>query len=212
MDEKKQARIEKMELQSADLMQKIRAESDMKKKQKLIAERERIQRKVTAVRNDRVVSREAKRDMVAYSFIAPNFIGFAVFTLVPIVFAFALAFMNWDGSNEITFVGLDNFARLPQDTFFVAALKNTIIYVIGTVPLTMIASLALAIVLNQKIVARGFFRTVAFFPYVASLVAITAVWSMIFHPSKGPSTIFSTRYSAYRRITCPSGSAGAWFW
>lgn len=40
--------------------------------------------------------------------------------------------------------------------------------------------------LNQKIKARGFFRTVAFFPYVASLVAITAVWSMIFHPSKGP--------------------------
>lgn len=50
----------------------------------------------------------------------------------------------------------------------------------------MIASLGLAIVLNQKIKFRGFFRTVAFFPYVASLVAITAVWSMIFHPSKGP--------------------------
>lgn len=206
MDEKKQARIEKMELQSADLMQKIRAESDMKKKQKLIAERERIQRKVTAVRNDRVVSREAKRDMVAYSFIAPNFIGFAVFTLMPIVFAFALAFMNWDGSNEITFVGLDNFARLPQDTFFVAALKNTIIYVIGTVPLTMIASLALAIVLNQKIVARGFFRTVAFFPYVASLVAITAVWSMIFHPSKG-----SVNYILYSVFGVPQDNLPKWF-
>ena len=93
MDEKKQAKVEKMEAQSAELMQKIRAESDIKKKQKLIAERERIQRKVTAVRNDRTISRETKRDIVAYSFIAPNFIGFAVFTLVPIVFAFALAFM-----------------------------------------------------------------------------------------------------------------------
>ena len=100
--------------------------------------------------------------------------------------AFVLAFMNWDGSNAITFAGLENFKRLAADTFFVAALKNTIIYVIGTVPLTMAASLALAIVLNQKIRARGFFRTVAFFPYVASLVAITSVWSMIFHPSKGP--------------------------
>ncbi len=132
------------------------------------------------------LSRQAKRDLVAYSFIAPNFIGFAVFTLVPIIFAFALAFMDWDGSNAIRFVGLANFIKLPQDTFFKAAFKNTIIYVIGTVPLTMIASLALAIVLNQKIKARGFFRTVAFFPYVASLVAITAVWGMIFHPSKGP--------------------------
>ncbi|MCM1386507.1 MAG: ABC transporter permease subunit [Bacillus sp. (in: Bacteria)] len=186
MDEKKAAQIEKLEAESAALMQKIREESNIKKKQKLIAEREKRQRKLTAVRNNRIISREAKRDLVAYSFIAPNFIGFAVFTLIPIVFAFALAFMNWDGSNAITFVGLDNFMKLPSDTFFVAALKNTMIYVVGTVPLTMIASLALAIVLNQKIRARGLFRTVAFFPYVASLVAITAVWSMLFHPSKGP--------------------------
>ncbi|MCM1251376.1 MAG: ABC transporter permease subunit [Clostridium sp.] len=186
MDEKKAAQIEKLEAESAALMQKIREESNIKKKQKLIAEREKRQRKLTAIRNNRILSREAKRDLVAYSFIAPNFIGFAVFTLIPIVFAFALAFMDWDGSNAITFVGLDNFMKLPTDTFFVAALKNTMIYVVGTVPLTMIASLALAIVLNQKIRARGLFRTVAFFPYVASLVAITAVWSMIFHPSKGP--------------------------
>lgn len=186
MDEKKTAQIKKLEEDSAVLMQKIREESNIKKKQKLIAEREKKQRKLTALRNNRMISRETKRDLVAYSFIAPNFIGFAVFTLIPIVFAFALAFMEWDGSNAITFVGLNNFMKLPTDTFFVAALKNTMIYVVGTVPLTMIASLALAIVLNQKIRARGLFRTVAFFPYVASLVAITAVWSMIFHPSKGP--------------------------
>ncbi len=186
MDETKAAQVKKLEEESAVLMQKIREESNIKKKQKLIAEREKKQRKITAVRNNRIISRETKRDLVAYSFIAPNFIGFAVFTLIPIVFAFALAFMEWDGSNAITFVGFNNFMKLPSDTFFVAALKNTMIYVVGTVPLTMIASLALAIVLNQKIKARGLFRTVAFFPYVASLVAITAVWSMIFHPSKGP--------------------------
>lgn len=132
------------------------------------------------------LSRQAKRDLVAYSFIAPNFIGFAVFTLVPIVFAFALAFLNWDGSNPITFAGLGNFKQLGNDIFFKAALKNTVIYCIGTVPLTMIASLALAIVLNQKVIGRGVFRTLSFFPYVASLVAVTSVWKMLFHPSKGP--------------------------
>ena len=130
--------------------------------------------------------RNRKRALVAYSFIAPNFIGFAVFTLIPIICAFALGFLKWDGNNAIEFVGLANFAKLKNDTFFWAALKNTIFYCIGTVPLTMIASLALAIVLNQKVKFRGFFRTVSFFPYVASLVAITAVWQMIFHPSKGP--------------------------
>lgn len=132
------------------------------------------------------LSRTAKRNLVAYSFILPNFLGFCIFTLVPIVFAFALAFMNWDGSNPIEFAGFSNFARLTDDTFFKAAFKNTIIYCLGTVPLTMVASLALAIVLNQKVIGRGVFRTLSFFPYVASLVAITSVWKMLFHPSKGP--------------------------
>lgn len=126
------------------------------------------------------------RNLVAYSFIAPNFIGFAVFTLIPIVFAFGLAFLKWDGNNAMTFVGLENFKALAGDTFFRKSLVNTIIYSAGTVPLTMISAMGLAILLNQKIKGRGFFRTVGFFPYVASLVAITAVWSMIFHPSKGP--------------------------
>lgn len=134
--------------------------------------------------------RDRKRTLVAYSFIAPNFIGFAVFTLIPIIFAFALGFLKWDGNNAIQFVGIDNFIRLGSDTMFKKSFVNTIIYCIGTVPLTMAASLALAIVLNQKVKARGVFRTIAFFPYVASLVAITAVWSMIFHPSKGPVNAF----------------------
>lgn len=136
------------------------------------------------------VRRDRKRALVAYSFIAPNFIGFAVFTLIPIIFAFALGFLKWDGNNAIQFAGLDNFIRLGSDTMFKKSFINTIIYCVGTVPLTMMASLGLAIILNQKVKARGVFRTIAFFPYVASLVAITAVWSMIFHPSKRPVNAF----------------------
>lgn len=168
------------------LIVRIRTEADEKQKKKDLKRIDLLQRKISAFRSGSRVSRETKRDLVAYSFIAPNFIGFAVFTLIPIVFAFLLAFMDWDGSNPIEFVGVSNFTKLASDQFFLAALKNTIIYCIGTVPLTMIASLALAIVLNQKVIGRGFFRTVSFFPYVASLVAITSVWKMLFHPSKGP--------------------------
>lgn len=164
----------------------IRTEADEKQKKRDLKRIDMLQRKISAYRSGSKVSRETKRDLVAYSFIAPNFIGFAVFTLVPIVFAFLLAFMEWDGSNPIKWVGIDNFTKLAGDKFFLAALKNTTIYCIGTVPLTMIASLALAIVLNQKVIGRGIFRTISFFPYVASLVAITSVWKMLFHPSKGP--------------------------
>ena len=71
----------------------------------------------------RKLSRQTKRDLVAYSFIAPNFIGFCVFTLIPIIFAFALAFMKWDGSNPIQWAGISNFTRLWKDTFFIAPLS-----------------------------------------------------------------------------------------
>ena len=180
------ANVDTYQDELTSLIVRIRTEADEKQKKKDLKRIDLLQRKISAFRSGSKVSRETKRDLVAYSFIAPNFIGFAVFTLVPIVFAFLLAFMEWDGSNPFQWVGLKNFERLADDQFFLAALKNTILYCIGTVPLTMIASLALAIVLNQKVIGRGFFRTVSFFPYVASLVAITSVWKMLFHPSKGP--------------------------
>ncbi len=153
-----------------------------------------------------LLSKKARRTLVAYSFIAPNFIGFCVFTLIPIVFAFALAFLKWDGSNPIEFAGLKNFAKLADDTFFKAALRNTIIYCLGTVPLTMIASLALAVLLNQKVIGRGVFRTLSFFPYVASLVAVTSVWKMLFHPTKGP--INSILYNTFK---VPQENLPKWF-
>ena len=80
---------------------------------------------------------------------------------------------------------MNNFKKLASDPSFKAALINTIIYSIGTVPLTMVFSLLLAIILNRKIFGRYFFRTVSFFPYVASLVAVAVVWNMLFNPANG---------------------------
>ena len=86
----------------------------------------------------KVLKKSTRDSLIAYSFIAPNFIGFCVFTLVPMVFAIALAFCAWDGRHAIEFVGLKNFVKLfTTDKIFQAALKNTIVYVIGTVPLTL---------------------------------------------------------------------------
>jgi multiple sugar transport system permease protein len=129
--------------------------------------------------------RARKRNLVAYSFIAPNFLGFAIFTLGPIVLALLMSFAEWDGSNAMKFVGIENFRQIFLDDRFTSALKNTIIYSIFTVPVTLVMALALAILLNQKIKGTNFFRTVAFFPYVASLVAVAAVWNMLFTPAKG---------------------------
>lgn len=130
--------------------------------------------------------RQLSKNLVAYSFILPNLLGFAIFTLVPIVFSLGLAFMNWDGANQISWAGLDNFRELFDDDTFSISLKNTLWYVGGTVPLTMVCSLGLAVLLNQPIRGRNVFRTIYFFPYVASLVAVAVVWNMLFFPSAGP--------------------------
>lgn len=130
--------------------------------------------------------RKIKETLTAYSFIAPNFIGFAILTLGPIIFAIVLSFYEWDGSNQMTFIGIDNFLTMWEDARVHDAFWNTLIYAAGTVPLTIASALGLAILLNQQIKGRNFFRTVSFFPYVASLVAVAAVWNMIFSPVNGP--------------------------
>lgn len=149
---------------------------------------------MTAIQSDdlkQTMIAEARRktlrqNLIAYSFILPNLLGFAVFTLVPMIFSLGLALMNWDGANEVTWAGLNNFKRLFQDETFRISLVNTFYYVIGTVPPTMAAALGLALLLNQPLRGRNFFRTTFFFPYVASLVAVAVVWNMLFHPAMGP--------------------------
>jgi multiple sugar transport system permease protein len=124
--------------------------------------------------------------VVAYSFILPNFLGFAIFTLIPMVFSLALSFAKWKGTGEVSFVAFDNFTKLFRDEAFMRALLNTTIYTALTVPLTMAAALGLAMLLNSKIKGRNFSRTISFFPYVASLVAAATVWRFLFSPSVGP--------------------------
>ena len=137
---------------------------------------------------------ERKNTLVAYSFLAPNFIGFAVFTLVPVICAIALSLFEWNGGDisKLKFVGLYNYATIFATKkvaekglayFFNRAdlgiaLKNTVYYTVVTVPLTIICALALALLLN-KIRGAVFFRTVFFFPYVSSMVAICVCWSFM---------------------------------
>lgn len=141
---------------------------------------------VTRKPHGRTMRKQLRDNLIAYSFIAPNFIGFCVFTLVPVVFAFVLSLMEWNGVTVPVFVGLDNFTRLFSDKLFWKALVNTLIFAASTVPLIMVTSLGLALLMNRKVFGRNFFRTVTFFPYVASLVAVTAVWNMLFSPAMGP--------------------------
>ncbi|MBR7836935.1 sugar ABC transporter permease [Actinospica durhamensis] len=124
--------------------------------------------------------------LIGWSFILPNLIGFVAITLVPVIAMFALSFTSWDGYNPPSWVGLKNFRRLFQDDASMTALRNTVYYAVGYVPLTMLAALGLALLLNRKMRGVAFFRAVAFFPYITSLVAVAIVWNMLFNPQFGP--------------------------
>ena len=139
----------------------------------------------TATQAKKKMSKLEKRNtLIAYSFLAPNFLGFILFTLVPVIFSIGLSFMNWGGGASITWAGLDNFRFIFRDFSFTKSnlgisLRNTMYYTLATVPLTIACSLGLAMVLNKAVKGAKFFRTVFFFPYVASLVAICVCWNFL---------------------------------
>jgi multiple sugar transport system permease protein len=130
--------------------------------------------------------RRRSRTWVGWSFILPNFIGFAALTLVPVIASLALSFLDWDSYSTPRWVGLDNFERMIHNDTFWTALKNTAYYAVGHVPLTLCAALGFAVLLNQKLKGARFFRTALFFPYITSLVAVAVVWNMLLSPDSGP--------------------------
>ncbi|MCQ6269588.1 sugar ABC transporter permease [Pseudarthrobacter sp. R1] len=138
-------------------------------------------------RHSRGNRKQARRNtLIGWTFILPNFLGFLAFTLIPVIAAFALSFMEWTSFTAPRWVGLENFQRMFQSDTFWVALRNTVAYAVGHVPLTMALALLLAMLLNRKLKGIGFFRVAIFFPYITSLVAVAVVWNMLFSPDSGP--------------------------
>lgn len=132
-------------------------------------------------------SRLARRNtLIGWSFILPNFLGFALLTLVPIVVLFYMSMTNWNVFGTANWVGFANFQRLVGDGSFRIALLNTLYYSALHIPLTFAVALGLALLLNSKLRGVAFFRTAAFFPYITSIVAIAIVWNLLFSPDYGP--------------------------
>ena len=131
--------------------------------------------------------RALRTNMTGYAFILPNLIGYSLFVFVPVIFSFVLSVMSWDGSQRpMQFVGLQNFTEVFGDRVFRGALVHTLSYALMTVLPTLVLALLLAVLLNNKIKGVAFFRTAFYFPYIASIVAVGAVWNMLFQPDFGP--------------------------
>jgi multiple sugar transport system permease protein len=121
----------------------------------------------------------------AYAFIAPPFVGFLAFALLPMLASFALSFTRYDILSPPELVGLDNYRDLFTSDYFVGrTLVNTAFYMLG-VPLGMAVALGIAMLLDRIVHLRGFFRTVYFVPSVCSIVALALLWKLIYRGDYG---------------------------
>ncbi|MFF7982743.1 carbohydrate ABC transporter permease [Streptomyces sp. NPDC007901] len=125
-----------------------------------------------------------------------------LFLVLPTLMALWVSLLHWDGQSnpfggQADFVGLDNYRALLtrpglDRTLFATSLRNNLYYVLLTVPLQTILALALALIVNQRMLrGRGALRTAFFFPSVTSSIAVSTVFLFLFQGSGAVNTVLS---------------------
>ena len=140
----------------------------------------------------RLLRREAFEGVL---FASPWLTGLILLQAFPIIFSIALSFCEWDPYepiSEMRFVGVANYARaastdpITGDPDVLKALYNTFYYAFFAVPLSLMTSLGLALLLNQKVRGITIFRTTFYLPSIVAGVATVILWTYIFNPIFGP--------------------------
>lgn len=131
------------------------------------------------------------QERAAWGFVAPALVALGLFFFLPVAAALVLSFTDFDiyavaDIGNLRFVGLDNYVHLLETPLFWRALGNTAWFVILGVPLSIMMSLAAALLLDNKLARfKGFFRTVYFAPVVTTLVAVAVIWRYLLHTKYG---------------------------
>lgn len=121
--------------------------------------------------------------LAAYSLIAVPMFLFLVLSIGSIFYAMFISVWDWNvRSGPEEFKGLANYEALLTDPIFHRAIQNSLYYALVWVPLTMVIGLSLALIVNQKLRGRTFFRAAYYFPAIASSAAITILWIFIISP------------------------------
>ena len=118
----------------------------------------------------------------ALGFASPALVGLALFTIVPVVLSVVMSFFDWPTFGDRSFNGGANYVRLFEDPNFLPALRNTMIFTVLYVPVSIALSLALALGLGPRIRGRGVLRVLFFIPVVTPMVANVLVWKMLLQP------------------------------
>ncbi len=129
----------------------------------------------------------AKKEMLwGYIFLLPSLTGMVIFVLLPLIGSLFLSFTNWDGISSLTFYGIKNYVYLIlKDDMFRKVMWNTLYYTFGSVFLTLVPSLFLALLLNQKLRGRLAFRIIYFFPYITMMVVAAILWRWLYDKQVG---------------------------
>lgn len=129
-------------------------------------------------------SRNASEALAGYAFIAVPMVLFLILNIGSFFYALYISVWKWNiRSGPEKFLGIQNFQTAVADPIFQKAILNTLYYTVIWVPLTMASGLLLAVVVNQKIRGRTFFRAAFYFPSIASSAAITTLWIFLLAPS-----------------------------
>lgn len=128
---------------------------------------------------------DLRRLRAGLAFTAPWIVGFAVFTLYPVVASLYFSFCDYSILQRPLWIGLENYRTLATDDVFWLSLRNTLYFAGAAVPLGTVVSLSLALLLNQDVRGRAFFRTLFFLPSIVPLVASAMLWLWIFNGSSG---------------------------
>ena len=129
---------------------------------------------------------KGKDIVTAYLFLLPLLVGIALFFVYPIIRTFYLSFTSWKGVGPVTWKGFANYVKMfTKDKEFSYELRNTFVFVLGSVPLTLIISIVFAALMNSKIKAVGFFRTIYFLPNVIMGTVTVMIWRLILNGEYG---------------------------
>lgn len=131
------------------------------------------------------MTNRSRETLMGYLFLSPWLLGFLVFLAGPMVASLYFSFTEYKVIQPPRWIGLGNYTRMFGDDLFYQALSVTARYTVVSVPLGIIVALALAILLNQRIAARGLLRTVFYLPSIISGVAVAIVFAWIFNAQFG---------------------------
>ncbi len=128
----------------------------------------------------------AKRHKGPYPYwfyVVPGLI-YGLFFMVPTFSSFYYSFTRWDLFTS-TWIGLDNYQSFFAEQALVIGLRNTLIYAVMTSGLKVVLGMALAVMLTSHIIARGYLRSVIFFPVLVSTIGVGLTFQVLMNPEKG---------------------------